>query len=122
MGLLKHVILPLFAVLNLTISYQLLVYESIDDALESSQPFGRNTNPKKGGVPATELELHFLHALGGTFLCLGINMIVSMFSKSSTYRAMAVFLQVIFAAVDAYSYLRLEKDVPSMNQTLCRSF
>ena len=115
MGLLKHVILPLFAMINLSLAcLLLLVNGSIDGALEISQPFGRDTNPKSGGVPATALEMHFLHAIGGTYLCFGVNMIVAIFSKSSKYRAMAVLMEVLYAIVDAYSYWSLERQIPGI--------
>ena len=39
-------------------------------------------------------------------------MIVAIFSKSSKYHAMAVFMEVLFLIVDAYSYLRLGREIP----------
>ena len=77
--------------------------------LETSQPFARNINPESGGVPATLLEMHCVQ---GSSLCFGINMIAAIFSNCSLYRAVAVLMQVLFAAVDAYSYLRLGKEIP----------
>ena len=110
MGLLKHVLLPFFAVLNTFIAYQLIVNESIDDVLEPSAPFGRDT----AAMPPTLLELHFLHALGGTSAAFAVAQLGAIFSHCALYRAMAVFMQIVFAAVDVYSCIRLERQVPTI--------
>ncbi|KAL9187396.1 hypothetical protein ACHAXT_001499 [Thalassiosira profunda] len=101
MGLLKHVVLPLFVVLDLFSAYLWLVAEDLSDA---RQVWGRDT-------PTTDLELHFCHVIGGMALALGINNIAAIVVENAHYRGMAVFLHTLIFSVDGLSYVWLGRDI-----------
>lgn len=61
--------------------------------------------------PLTDFELHMVHLLGGTGVCLLVNHLAAIFTENSHYRGMALLLQTLFFVVDGYSYLKMEKDV-----------
>mmetsp|Transcript_291 Transcript_291/g.621 ORF Transcript_291/g.621 Transcript_291/m.621 type:complete len:145 (+) Transcript_291:61-495(+) len=108
MGLLKHVILPYYALLNLAFTIKCLVFEDMmEDSLEA---WPRGT--KDYDVPLTDLEKHCQHCFGGICACLLLNSIAAIFVENSHYRGMAVLTQVLFFVVDGYSYVKLGKDVP----------
>mmetsp|Transcript_12477 Transcript_12477/g.23765 ORF Transcript_12477/g.23765 Transcript_12477/m.23765 type:complete len:145 (+) Transcript_12477:173-607(+) len=109
MGLLKHAILPFYALLNLTLTFKCLVFEDMME--DSLKVWPRDT--KDYDVPITDLEKHCQHCLGGIFACLLLNNIAAIFVENSHYRGMAVLIQVLFFVVDGYSYVRLGKDVPA---------
>ncbi len=104
MGLLKHVILPLYALLDLSLVYQGLVSENMDDICEY---WGRDTS----ALPITVLKRHFLHVIGGAALVLFVNNVAAILVENSHYRGMACFLQMLFFAVDGFSYWRMGFDI-----------
>ena len=108
MGLLKHVILPIFAVLDLFIFYNSLIAEDFGDVLTFVN------RPDIAKVPITVLETHFLHCLGGVGLILFVNNVAAIVVENSHYRGMAVLLQVLFFAVDMISYMKMGLDIPSV--------
>ena len=105
MGLLKHVVLPFYATLNLFLLYKCLIAEDINFVLEG---WDRDIEAK----PITTLEMHLLHVSGGTFGIFLINNVAAIIVENSHYRMMAVLLQVLFFMVDWYSYIRLGSPVP----------
>ncbi|KAL7554804.1 hypothetical protein ACHAWF_018344 [Thalassiosira exigua] len=107
MGLLKHAVLPFFAVLNLALVFKCLVAEDIADLAE---PLGRDSID---ALPMTPLERHLFHCLGGTFVVFFVNNVAAIFVENSHYRGMAVLLQVLFFVVDAYSYVKMGLDIPT---------
>ena len=107
MGLLKHFVLPFFAVLDLAQFYQMFVAEDLADMLEM---WGRDVNE----VPVTILELHFAHALGAVFLAFFFNCVAGIFIENSHYRGMVVFSQTLVLALDGYSYVRLGVTIPAV--------
>ena len=109
MGLLKHVILPLYALLDLALVFKFLVAEDMSEMLEDSC-WSRDIKV----VPATALENHFLHCLGAAASVLLLNNVAAIFVENSHYRGMAVFLQMLFFTIDGYSYVRMGEDVPNI--------
>eukprot|EP01083_Nonionella_stella_P080761 222051_1 len=107
MGLLKHVVLPFYALLSLVVVYTSLVAEDIESMLEN---WSRDTKAQ----PITTLEMHLVHAVGGAFAVFFVNNVAAIIVENSHYRGMAVFLQVLFFAVDGYSYVKMGKDVPAI--------
>ena len=103
MGLLKHAVLPILALVDLVFTYKCLVAEEMD--LFNSL-WDRDTSK----FPTTDLEIHFLHCLGGAVFILLINNIAAIFIENSHYRGMAVLLHTIFMSVDLYSYVLMGKD------------
>lgn len=103
MGLLKHAILPLFVVIDLTFLYKFLIAEDI--ALLANL-WGRDLTK----LPATVIELHLLRVVGGACLLLAINNIAAILVENSHYRGMAVLLHTICFGVDAYSYVISDRD------------
>ncbi|KAL7526075.1 hypothetical protein ACHAXR_001302 [Thalassiosira sp. AJA248-18] len=107
MGLLKHAILPLYALLSLAMVFKTLVAEDMEDIMEA---WGRDTV----AVPITTVELHFVHCVGGAFIILLVNDIAAIAVENSHYRGMAVLMNVLFFVVDGYSYARLGKSIPGI--------
>ena len=105
MGLLKHVVLPLYALLDVSFIYKALIIEDINDMSPDSV---LSTNQM------TPLEQHFLHCLGGVGLMLLVNNVAAICVENSQYyRGMAVLLNIIFFATDAYSYVNMGLEVPT---------
>ncbi|KAL3798915.1 hypothetical protein ACHAWO_013032 [Cyclotella atomus] len=100
MGLLKHAILPLFVVVDLAFTYIFLLSENIGVL---AHIWDRDLTK----LPATDIELHLLHVVGGAWLLLAINNIAAIAVEDSHYRGMAVLLHTICFGVDAYSYVSL---------------
>ena len=107
MGLLKHVVLPLYALLNVAVVFGSLVAEDLSDMLAA---WGRDT----ARVPVTDLELHLYHAVGGTMAALLVNNVAAIVVDNAHYRGMACLLQMIFFAVDGYSYYRMGLPIPGV--------
>ena len=105
MGLLKHVVLPLYALIDLAVLSFLFTEEADAQMLET---FG------KGDSPLTDLELHLMHAIAGVGIILLVNNIAAIFVENSHYRGMAVVLQMLFFSVDTYSYIAMGKDIPGI--------
>ena len=72
--------------------------------------WGRDT----AKVPITDLEMHFLHCLGGVVIVLLVNNVAAIFVENSHYRGMAVFLEMLFFTIDGYSYYRTGRDIPGI--------
>lgn len=104
MGLLKHAILPLFALVDLGLAYKALVLGDMDDVYLA---FGHDTTKD----PMTNAEIHIIHALGAALVVLFVNNVAAILVENSHYRGMAVLLQIIFFLLDASSYVRLGVDV-----------
>ena len=100
MGLLKHAILPAFALLDLLFLHQFLIKQ---DYTGLAQIFDRDLE----SFPMTDFEVHLLHCIGGVCVLLAINNIVAIVMENSHYRGMAVLLHTIFFACDAGSYVAL---------------
>jgi hypothetical protein len=105
MGLLKHAILPFYALINAVFAYKCLIAEDISLFVDL---WDRNITQ----VPVTNLEMHFMHAVGGVFLILLVNNVVAISKENSHYRGMAVLLQTLFFTVDIYSYWSGGKAIP----------
>lgn len=105
MGLLKHFVLPLYVLFDLAVVFQLLVAEDLVDMMTAwGDP----------ATSATQLEMHLAHAVGGAVLVLLLNNIAAIIIENSHYRGMAVFLQVVFFSADAFSYVRMGKEIPAV--------
>ena len=105
MGLLKHAILPLFIVIDLALTYTFLLSED----LTALAPFFDRDLTK---LPATDIERHLMHVVGGACLLLAVNNTAAIAVENSHYRGMAVLLHTICFGIDAYSYVSLGKSVP----------
>lgn len=108
MGLLKHAVLPFFALINAFLAYKALVEE--DFGIFELDNFGRDLSQ----VPPTSVERHLLDALGATCVCFLINCLAAIFVENSHYRGMVVALQTLFFAIDAMSYRKLGIDIPAV--------
>ena len=104
MGLLKHVVLPLYALLDVSVIYKALIIEDINDMSPDSVLSTDQMTP---------VEQHFLHCLGGVGLMLLVNNVAAICVENSHYRGMAVLLNIIFFATDAYSYVKMGLEVPT---------
>ena len=107
MGLLKHFVLPVVALLDALIAYKGFFNEA--DTIKEMIPVwapGRDLD----GEPLSGIELHVSHLLGATFLCFLVNAIVAIFREDAHYRGMALFLQLLFFLVDLCSYIKVGKD------------
>lgn len=108
MGMLKHAVLPFFALINAFLAYKALVEE--DFGIFELDNFGRDLSQ----VPPTSIEEHLLDALGGTCVCFLINCLAAVFVENSHYRGMVVSLQTLFFAIDAMSYMKLGIYIPAI--------
>ena len=106
MGLLKHAILPLYALLDLGLVFQTLVAEDIS---EVAADVGREDLKT---LPLTPLELHLIHAMGATMIVLLVNNVAAVLMENSHYHGMAVLLQILFHAVDGCNYAKMGLGVP----------
>ena len=113
MGLLKHIILPLFALLdgvvagiNLAADHAMIA----EDAGGMLEQWGRD--PKS--FPVTDIEIHLIHANGAALAVLCINNLAAIFVENAHYRGMACLLQVVFCAIDALDYIRFGMPVPAI--------
>lgn len=61
--------------------------------------------------PLSPLERHLCHILGTGCLCLAVNMIAAVAVENAPYRGMALFLNTLFFAVDAFSYVIVGLDI-----------
>ncbi|KAL3902437.1 MAG: hypothetical protein SGILL_010824 [Bacillariaceae sp.] len=112
MGILKHAILPLYSVALLVLGYVWLIKEDTSEFMVNWA--GGSDNRDFDKTPVTQLELHLVHAVGGTAIALGINCVMAIFKENSHYRGMAVTLVMIFFGADLYSYARLGQPIPGI--------
>ena len=108
MGLLKHVVLPLYALLNAAFAFKCLIKEEFDADMLAN--WSRDT----AKVPLHDLEMHLLHVCGGVMIVLLVNNVAAILVENSHYRGMAVFLQMLFFSIDGYSYYRIGLDIPGL--------
>ena len=94
MGLLKHIILPLFVVFHSVAVY--FVFSGQKEALPSLVQW------PNADAPLSPLESHLLGALGGANLALAFNCLVGIFYENSHYRGMVAFVELIYFAGDWY--------------------
>ena len=107
MGLLKHVILPVLALLNSVCGILLLMTSkesANDDVKEVWKP----------NEPIEDFAMHLMHGLGGAFLALAVNDMAAVLYGNGFHRATALFAQGIFVVVDGWSYAVLQREVPSI--------
>ena len=103
MGLLKHVLLPLLTLADGAMAILVLVLQTNDpDVLKMWN----------ATEPLDDLAQHLLHAVGATFLALGVNNVVAAWKGNAWHRATAVALHGVFALVDGWSYVQLGRAVP----------
>ena len=107
MGILKHFILPLFAILNLKIAYDCLVPEDVDGIMPAFEPTRDLTVS-----PLGMFERHIVHILGGSGLCFFVNIVAAIVIENLHYRGMVLILHTLFFAVDGFSYVKLGLPVP----------
>ena len=101
MGLLKHVVLPMNALLNIGFFFKLLIAEDYDDL----QSLWVDT-------PLSPMEHHLWHCLGGSAICNLLHCIVAFFAGNKSYRVMVCAMHALLFAVDGWSYIHFGKDVP----------
>jgi hypothetical protein len=108
MGFLKHIVLPVFAVLNVFLTYQCLFNEdgAIGGIIDVWAP-GRDLTQ----TPLTQLELHLVHVFGAATFCFFVNEVAAIFIENSHYRGMTLLIQTLFFVVDGLSYLKMGKDL-----------
>jgi hypothetical protein len=103
MGLLKHIILPLFVVFHSVPVY--LVFSGQKEVLPSLALAQWPPNADTDAPPLSPLESHLLGALGGAHLALVFNCLVGILYENSHYRGMVAVVELIFFAgvwYDAY--------------------
>jgi hypothetical protein len=94
MGLLKHIILPLFVVFHSVTVY--LVFSGQKELIPLLAQW------PNADAPLSPLELHLLGALGGANLALVFNCLVGIFYENSHYRGMVALVELIVFASDWY--------------------
>jgi len=95
---------PPLRLLDVAFIYKALMIEDINEM---------SPDPVLSTNQMTPLEQHFLHCLGGVGLMLLINNVAAICVENSHYRGMAVLLNIIFFATDAYSYVNMGLEVPT---------
>lgn len=111
MGILKHVVLPLYSV-ALLLSGGLLIGTGWvkEDTSSLNESWGGDERDFSE-QPLTALEMHLMHVMGGVFLMLGINAVVAIAYENSHYRAMAVMMVMFVCSIDLHSYVRLGRPI-----------
>ena len=97
MGLLKHIILPLLAIVHGFQAFQIYVH-------------GKDALPEYYGWPDTkplsQREVHLVGIIASVSVALMINCLVGVFFENAHYRGLVTFLEVVYfslEALDAYS-------------------
>ena len=106
MGLLKHVLLPLFMLLDLKIAYDCLVAEDVSGIAPTWAP-----DRDFAAEPLSLLERHLVHLLGGVGVVFAVNMLLAAVVENSHYRGLALLLHTLFFIVDGFSYLKVGVEV-----------
>lgn len=93
MGILKHVLLPMMAMVHAFQSYQLIVN-------------GKDTIPSYYGWPDQKplngRELHLMGMILSSSITLMINCMIGVMMENAHYRGVATFLEVIYFSSEAY--------------------
>ena len=107
MGLLKHVLLPLFASLH-GISVYLFMTKGAVGIYVMAKGFARDGVTSNDDL--TDMEQHMIAVMVGSQFALMINCVAGIFLENSHYRGMAVLLELIFFVCDSWDYYRHDKD------------
>jgi hypothetical protein len=95
MGLLKHFILPVLALVHVLAAFIMITNkEMIAKQVCGAEP------------PLSTLELHLIGAMGAMEVALFVNCMAGIFLENSHYRGMAVLLELIFLSGDLIDALR----------------
>lgn len=105
MGLLKHVALPLNALLNLAFVVKILFMDAFDDVRADWGASNQDLIP---------MEHHLWHCLGGTVLCNTISCVVAIYAGNSLHRMMICANQALFFIVDGWSYFKFGVYTPPL--------
>ena len=98
MGLLKHVILPLFALLHGYVTFRILVQNDIKGSIELFQ-----WPPKAGKDQSLTLwEEHAIRILGGAHLAFFLACAFGVFLEHSHFRAIVALLELVYWVNGAY--------------------
>lgn len=94
MGLLKHIILPLFALLHLVGSFFYVAKDRIHDIVGGSWPGLEGER--------TVVELHLLGAVGAGHITMFVGCLVGIFVEDSHFRGVFTMMATLFFALDCY--------------------
>ena len=100
MGILKHVVLPLFCIWH--VGAIVLATTQGKEGLANAAKFPRGSN-----ADLTQMELHFLGSFVGISLALLLNDLSAILTENSHYRAMATAVELVIIATDAFDGLYL---------------
>ena len=104
MGLLKHVIFPLFGILHLNTVVQILILNNRDDLYLM---WGRSQDDTS---PYTKVELHLGAFVGGASVALLFGCIMAVLKEDSHFRGILLIMHVLLYLVDLYDSYKLETD------------
>ena len=96
MGFLKHFLLPTFAVTNGYAAIKCLTTELLDMIAPG---FDRDLEKQ----PPTTIEKALSRTIGGAKLASMVNMIIATQLENAHYRGMALIVETVYLAVDAWS-------------------
>ena len=96
MGFLKHFLLPTFVVANGYAAVKCLTTEFLDLIAPG---FDRDLEKE----PKTDIEKALSRTVGGVKLASVVNMIIAIRLENAHYRGMALLVETVYVAVDAWS-------------------
>ena len=109
MGLLKHVILPLFTLIDFIFIYMFIIKEELDDDIK--QDWDVVVHPID--APLDPITIHFMN-LAGTLGCvMAMNNIAAIFYGNEFHRAIACSQKLIVFVVDYWSYTHTGRNLPT---------
>jgi hypothetical protein len=94
MGLLKHVVLPLFALLHLIGSTFYFAKDRLADIVQDSWPGVKEDR--------TPIELHLLGAVGASHIVMLVGCLVGILVENSHFRGIFTMMLTLFYALDCY--------------------
>jgi hypothetical protein len=100
MGILKHAVLPILAVVNAYIAKICLIDEGLVE--KAAAAYNRDMTKE----PPTAMEQHLTRVIGGVQIALLVNSAVAVLQENAHYRGMATVMQAIFFGADSYSYVK----------------
>lgn len=104
MGILKHVVLPVFAVFHTSLA-KICLY---DGTTGLTSLFGltkkKRDNDVVDGTVATPLEVRSTRSVGAIQLVFAINAMMAVFHENAHYRALAVLLETIYLSFESYGF------------------
>jgi hypothetical protein len=103
MGILKHVVLPIFAIVHTSLA-RVCLFDGpsgvtslfgLDDTTRKRDDTGPNNSP---------LELRATRSVGAIQCIFAINAVLAVLQETAHYRAVAVLLEAIYWSIESYGF------------------